>query len=70
MPRYLTKSRFLLALDCPAKLYYTGKDQYPDKSADNEFLDALAKGGFQVGALAKCYYPGGHDIESRDYRRP
>ena len=25
MPRYLTKSRFKLALDCPAKLFYTGK---------------------------------------------
>lgn len=69
MPRYLTKSRFLIALDCPAKLYYTGKDQYPDRSADNEFLDALAKGGFQVGALAKCYYPGGHDVETLDYKQ-
>ncbi len=67
MPRYLTKSRFLLALDCPTKLYYVGKDQYPDKNSDNEFLDALVKGGFQVGALAKCYFPGGHDIETLDY---
>ena len=23
--RYLTKSRFKLALDCPTKLFYTGK---------------------------------------------
>ncbi|MBA7514978.1 hypothetical protein ES705_07964 [subsurface metagenome] len=67
MPRYLTKSRFLLALDCPTKLYYTGKEQYPDKKCDNEFLDALAKGGFQVGALAKCYYPAGHEIETLNY---
>ena len=67
MSRYLTKSKFLLGLDCPAKLYYTKKEQYPDKTSDNEFLDALAKGGFQVGALAKCYFPGGHDIETLDY---
>lgn len=67
MPRYLTKSRFLLALDCPAKLSYTGKAQYPNRNSDNEFLEALAKGGFQVGALAKCYYPGGYDIETLDY---
>ncbi len=67
MPRYLTKSRFLLALDCPAKLFYTGKDQYPNRNSDNEFLEALAKGGFQVGALAKCYFPEGHDIETLDY---
>lgn len=67
MTRYLTKSRFTLALDCPAKLFYTGKEQYPNKRADNEFLEALAKGGYQVGTLAKCYYPQGHDIETLDY---
>jgi hypothetical protein len=64
MPRYLTKSLYAMALGCPAKLYYAGKDRYINKNADNEFLDALARGGFQVGALAKCYYPGGHDIET------
>ncbi len=67
MPRYLTKSRFILALDCPAKLCFTGKEQYPDKNSDNEFLEALAKGGFQVGSLATCYYPEGHHIETLDY---
>jgi hypothetical protein len=67
MPRYLTKSRFALALECPAKLYYTGKEQYPNNKSDNEFLEALAKGGFQVDALAKCYYPGDHQIHTLDY---
>ena len=33
-PRYLTKSRFKLALECPTKLYYTGKPEYLDRSAD------------------------------------
>ncbi|NNL56961.1 MAG: hypothetical protein HKO71_04365 [Pseudomonadales bacterium] len=28
-PRYLTKSRYQLAVECPAKLYYTGKADYP-----------------------------------------
>ena len=67
MPRYLTKSRFSLALDCPSKLFYTGKNLYPNRRADNEFLEALARGGYQIGALAKCYYPQGHDIETLDY---
>ncbi len=67
MPRYLTKSRFILGLDCPAKLYYTGKPHYPDTSEDDAFLEALAEGGYQVGALAKCYYPGGIEIEDREY---
>jgi hypothetical protein len=43
MPRYLTKSRFKLALDCPAKLFYTGKRQYPDTSENDAFLEALAE---------------------------
>ncbi len=67
MSRYLTKSRYLLGLNCPTKLYYSGKPEYPDKNEDNDFLEALAEGGYQVGALAKCYYPTGIEIESRDY---
>jgi len=70
MPRYLTKSRFKLALDCPAKLFYTGNPQYPDKSQDDAFLEALAEGGFQVGALAKCYYPDGIEVSERGYDIP
>lgn len=66
--RYLTKSRFKLALECPVKLFYTGKKhEYYDNKFDNDFLAALAEGGFQVGELAKCYYPGGVDIEELDY---
>lgn len=67
-PRYLTKSRFKLALECPVKLYYTGKkDVYYDTKFDNDFLKALAEGGFQVGELAKCYYPGGIEVDELDY---
>jgi hypothetical protein len=66
-PRYLTKSRFKSGLECPTKLFYTKKDQYPDKKIEDSFLAALAKGGFQVGELAKCYFPGGVDIDELDY---
>ncbi len=66
-PRYLSKSRFKLGMECPSKLYYTGKPQYSDRSLDDSFLAALAEGGYQVGELAKYYYPGGHDIHSLDY---
>ncbi len=57
--RYLTKSLFVRALDCPRKLYYAGKPQYADNSLDDEFLESLAEGGIQVGALARCYFPDG-----------
>lgn len=66
-PRYLTKSRFKLGMECPTKLFYTRKKEYVDSRLDDPFLAALAEGGYQVGELAKCYHPGGHDIESLDY---
>lgn len=65
--RYLTKSRFKLATECPTKLFYTGKSKYANQSLDDNFLLALAEGGFQVGELAKCYFPGGHNIKALDY---
>jgi hypothetical protein len=64
--RKLTKSRFKLAMECPGKLYYTHKAEYPDSRAEDPFLQALAEGGFQVGELAKLYYPEGHNISSLD----
>jgi hypothetical protein len=65
--RYLTKSRFKLATECPTKLFYTGKSNYANQNLDDSFLLALADGGFQVGNLAKCYFPGGYDIKTLDY---
>ncbi len=66
-PRYLTKSRFKMATQCPTKLFYTGKKEYPNTMLDDPFLAALADGGHQVGELAKQYYPNGFDITTLDY---
>lgn len=67
-PRYLTKSRFKLAAECPAKLFYTGKDKiYRNLKQEDSFLAMLAEGGYQVGELAKLYYPGGIEIESPNH---
>ncbi|MDM0108484.1 DUF2779 domain-containing protein [Variovorax sp. J22R24] len=66
-PRYLTKSRFKLALECPTKLFYTGKAGYLDNALDDSFLQALAEGGFQVGALACLMYPGGIEVTERGH---
>jgi hypothetical protein len=66
-PRYLTKSRFKLALDCPTKLYYTRKEEYKNKSDSDSFLEALAQGGFQVEELARMDYPDGIAIIGDDY---
>jgi len=66
-PRYLTKSRFKSALECPTKLYYYGKKEYANIMNDDDFMQALCEGGYQVGELAKYYFPGGHDIKSLGY---
>jgi len=67
-PAYITKSRYKLALECPSKLFYTRKDKYANQNEEEEFLMALAEGGFQVGELAKYYHPGGKDITTLGYQ--
>ena len=65
--RYLTKSKFKLAMECPSKLFYTGKvNIYKNQKIEDAFLNALANGGYQVGELAKYYFPNGHDIKTTD----
>lgn len=67
-PRYLTKSRFKLAVECPRKLFYTGKKGiYQDTMTEDAFLEMLAEGGYQVGALAKLRYPEGIEIRETDH---
>ena len=62
----LTKSKFVMALTCPTKLYYMAHPEYANQSVDDTFLAALAEGGFQVGELAKQYFPGGFNIGTLD----
>lgn len=53
----LSKSRFKLAISCPTKLHYAKRESgYRNRNDGNDFLQALADGGHQVGALAKFLY--------------
>ena len=65
--RVLSKSRFKLGLECSNKLYYTGKKEYANQKNENPFLEALAKGGFQVEELARLYYPYGSLLQGEDW---
>lgn len=68
--KLFTKSAFKIALDCPNKLYYyRNSDVYANADAEDDFLQALAEGGFQVGELAKIYseVPPENDIKEKDY---
>ena len=62
--RVLTKSRFKLGLECPSKLYFTGKEEYENLKNNDPFMAALAQGGFQVEEYARLHYPGGVLIDS------
>lgn len=65
---FLTKSRFKIALECPDKLYFARHDSdFPSEKTDDQFLLALAEGGFQVGELAKLLWPGGTEIVTRNH---
>ena len=68
--KLFTKSAFKIALECPNKLYYyRNPEVYANADVEDEFLQALAEGGFQVGELAKIYcgVPPENDIEELDY---
>lgn len=60
--KYLTKSRFKQAVECPKKLLYTNNSAYKNTKNDDVFLQSLADGGFQVGELAKLLYPEGVEV--------
>ena len=66
--RLLTKSRFKQALECPTKLFYTKKKQYPSSKTEDAFLQSLAEGGFQVEELARMNYPDGIAILGDDWK--
>lgn len=68
--KLFTKSAFKQALECPASLYYYyDSDHYANQNNEDAFLQALAKGGQQVGDLAKVYYqvPDECDIKELEY---
>lgn len=67
-PRHPSKSRFNLALECPTRLFYAGKAGVcPARKRENEFMRAVADGGFQVGELGELKFPGGIEITARSH---
>ncbi|MBY0554869.1 DUF2779 domain-containing protein [bacterium] len=65
---YLTKSVFKIGLECPRKLFYHNKpEEYLNDKTEDPFLAALARGGYQVGALATLKYPSGIEIKTHKH---
>lgn len=66
--RLLSKSRYRLGLECPTKIFYSlDTKAYLNRNEKNDFLRALAEGGFQVGELARCLHMPGETVETLDY---
>lgn len=71
LTRPLSKSRFKIAMECPSKLYYQGRArEYGNDRNGDPFLRNLARGGFQVGALAKVLFEGGIEVDAKGYDEP
>lgn len=63
--RPLSKSRYRLGMECPTKIFYSlDPKAYLNCNEKNDFLRALAEGGFQVGELARCLHMPGETVET------
>ena len=60
--RTLSKSDFILARTCAAKLFFR-ENGYPDTRDNDPYLGMLAEGGYMVEALAKARYADGIRLE-------
>jgi hypothetical protein len=65
--RYLTKSRFKVGHECATKLFYEGDKDYASSKLNDKFLQSLADGGLQIGALAQLYFPGGIEVKEIEH---
>jgi hypothetical protein len=61
--RTLSKSDFILARSCAAKLFFR-ENGYPDNRDADPYVRMLATGGFMVEALANARYPNGVRIDN------
>ena len=56
--KYLSKTDFKIARECPIKLYYARK-RYLSKKDTNEYLEFLKEGGHIIGEMARVLHPEG-----------
>ena len=63
MKSFLTKTDFINTFSCPTRLnYILHPEIYTDSTEENEYLQSLSDGGYQVGKLAQLYYKEGIEI--------
>lgn len=64
---YLTKIDFMLARDCPTKLFYK-KRKYISSSGDDDLAQFLQDCVYMISTMAKLLHPGGHEMVQRGAR--
>ena len=63
MKSLLTKTDFVNAFICPTKLNYIRfPEKYTDSSEEDEYLQSLSDGGYQVGKLAQLQFQDGIEV--------
>jgi len=63
----LTKTDFVNAFTCPTKLNYIRKpDTYTDSTEEDEYMQSLSDGGYQVGKLAQLQFTNGIEISENN----
>ncbi len=65
-PRTLSKSRFVMGVQCPQKLIYAAApDTYRNLNNENSF-DVTSRRRLSGRELAKAHFPNGHDVTTLD----
>lgn len=63
MIKFLTKTDFINSFICPTKLNYIRQPHiFTDSTIDDEYLQSLSDGGYQVGKIAQLGFKNGIEI--------
>ena len=64
---YLTKTDFISSFLCPTRLNYIRFPAiYTDSTEDDEYLQSLSDGGYQIGKLAQLNFKDGKEVSVND----
>jgi len=63
--RYLNKTDYKTARECPTKLFYL-RSKYPSKKESSEYLELLKEGGHIIGEMARVIHPTGIFVGLQD----
>ena len=64
----LTKTDFINSFICPTRLNYIKQPKiYTDSTENDEYLQSLSDGGYQIGKLAQLQHEDGIEVSETNY---